>query len=258
MEPIVWQYAFGSVIVVSLVSLVGVVTLSIRQEILSGLVFGVVGLAAGALFGDAFIHLVPEAFSGNDNPVLVSITIIAGIFFFFVLEKLLHWRHSHGFHEESLESLREHDHRPKPLGAIVLVSDSIHNIIDGVIIGVGFLAGIPVGIATTLAVVLHEIPQEIGDFGLLLHSGWTRGKALLFNFISALLSIVGVSAALIMGEQAKNLLPLALGFAAGGFIYIAGSDLVPELHRTTDARKSAIQVAFMMIGVSLMLLSTLY
>jgi len=250
------MYAAVSVAIVSVVSLVGAATLALSQRVLAGLIFILVSVAAGALFGDAFVHLIPEAFgkAGEGGAAGVSLAIISGFVFFFLLEKFLKWRHSHGLHEESQESAREHDHAPKHLGVIVLVSDSVHNFIDGLIIGISYLAGIEIGMATTVAIVLHEIPQEVGDFGLLLHSGWSRGQALLFNFLTAVLSAGGLALAFFAGLLVEAALPSMLAFAAGGFVYIAGSDLVPELHRTTDAGKSAVQILFMAAGIAVMFL----
>ena len=154
-------FALASVVVVSLVSLVGILGLSFRKDLLEKYIFIFISLAVGALLGDAFIHLIPEAFE-SANPLLVSILIVAGILLFFVLEKFLHWHH-HGDDTE-----KNHVH---PMGKLILISDGVHNFIDGVIIGTSFMISIPIGLATTLAVVLHEIPQEIGDFAVLLHAG---------------------------------------------------------------------------------------
>jgi zinc and cadmium transporter len=250
-------YAFGSVLVVSLISLVGVVALSLREETLRKTLFLLVGLATGALFGDALIHLIPEALSGNAGTEQVALFIMGGILFFFLLEKIFLWRHSHLEHAESGESAAAHDHSPKPLAPLVLVADFIHNLLDGVVIGASFLVSIPVGVSTTLAVILHEIPQEIGDFGLLIHAGWSRGKALLWNFLSALSAVIGVAAALLIGAAAEGFLPTASALTAGAFIYIAGSDLVPELHKTASPARSAAQVVSIIFGFALMYLLTL-
>src|SRR3989344_4273389 len=233
-----FTYAFLSVLAVSALSLVGAFTLTLKEKVLKSLIFVLVSMSAGALFGDAFIHLIPEAFSGALSPDRASLYLLIGILFFFMLEKFLHWRHSHGIDEESGETGSTHDHSKKNVGIMVLVGDAIHNLIDGVIIGASFLVSVEVGVATTLAVALHEIPQEIGDFGLLIHSGLSRGTALLFNFLSGLAS----------------LLALALAFAAGGFVYIAGSDLVPEIQKTKELKKSLIQVLSMVVGILAMML----
>jgi zinc and cadmium transporter len=241
-------YAIGSVVVVSLVSLVGVFALAMREEMLKKYVFVFISLAVGALLGDAFIHLIPESLEGT-NALLSSLLTIAGILMFFGLEKFLHWHH-HG-EEEDKELMHIH-----PVGKLVLFSDGIHNFIDGIIIGASFLISPSVGLATTLAVILHEIPQEIGDFAVLLHAGYGKARALWLNFLSALLSIAGVLLILLVnrvGFIAEIILPMA----AGGFIYIAVADLIPELHKTKEARSSLLQLVAVLTGITLMALLTL-
>jgi zinc and cadmium transporter len=241
-------YSIASVALISLFSLIGVFTISLSEKKLKGLVFVLVSLSVGALFGDAFIHLIPEALEKAQNPLLVSISILVGIVFFFILEKFFRWHHIHNHNECDHES-----DTPKHVGSLVLISDGAHNLIDGILIGASYMISIEVGIATTIAVILHEIPQEIGDFGLLIHAGYTRAKALMWNLISALTAFVGV----FIGIGATNFLdsmgPILAGVAAGGFIYIAGSDLVPELHKTKEVNKSIIQLIAILAGVTLML-----
>ena len=238
-------YAFLSVLVVSGVSLLGVFTLSLKEQFLKKYIFVFISLAVGALLGDAFIHLIPEALEKATNPVLVSILIILGMLIFFVLEKFMHWHH-HG--EDKGET---HIH---PVGRLVLISDGVHNLIDGLIIGVSFIASFPLGIATTIAVILHEIPQEIGDFSVLLHSGYSRKRALWLNFLSALTAVIGVFIAFILGEAGDGLVLLILPMAAGGFIYIAVADLIPELHKTKQVTNSAFQIIALVAGVLAMAL----
>ena len=244
-------YSFASVLLVSAISFAGVFTLTLRDKLLKSLIFVLVSMSAGALFGDAFLHLIPEAFGEGDSK-LVALAVVAGIMLFFILEKFLAWRHSHGSDEETLESARAHDHTVKSLGPIVLFADAVHNFIDGVVIAASFLVSTEVGIATVLAVVLHEIPQEIGDFGLLLHSGYSRGKALFYNFLSALTAIIGAALVFMLGGGVERALPFLLAFTAGGFIYIAGADLVPEIQKTKESKKSLVQVLCMIFGVGLM------
>lgn len=246
-------YAFISVIVISCISLLGLVVLTFRENILRKIIFLLVSLAVGALMGDAFLHLIPEAFEESTNATLVSSSILAGIIVFFVLEKFLHWHHNHG--EDTDEAIHGHTHdhsQIKPVGYMILFSDSIHNFIDGLIIGASYLVSIEVGIATTIAVLLHEIPQEIGDFAILIHSGFSKIRALIYNFISACAAILGVIAIAFIGDITASTSALIAGFAAGGFIYIAGSDLVPELHKTTEFKKSFSQFLFILIGIGIM------
>ena len=243
-------YALGSVVVVSLISLVGIITLSWKDAVIRRFLFLLVSLAVGALFGDAIIHLIPEAFSKTDSAT-ASFFMLVGIFLFFILEKILHWHHTHGEgHEDIAALLHSHD-RIDPVGRLVLVSDAIHNFIDGVIIAAAYLVSIEIGIATTIAVVLHEIPQEIGDFGILIHAGYSKARALLINFFTALFAILGAVIVLILGDVAA-FVPAMTALAAGSFLYIAGSDLVPELHRTSNIRHSLGQLAAILVGIALM------
>ena len=175
----------------------------------------------------------------------VSAFVIAGIAFSFIIEKIIHWRHCH--HPTT------HDH-PHPFAWMNLFGDGVHNFIDGLIIGAAYLVSIPVGIATTVAVILHEIPQEIGDFGVLLHGGFSKGKALLLNFVTALLSVFGAIVALLLSSYVENLTTYLVPFAAGGFIYIAAADLIPELHKETKVSKSLLQFFFFILGVLVMIL----
>lgn len=241
-------YSILSVALVSIFSLVGVFTLSLSEKRLKGLIFILVSLSVGALFGDAFIHLIPEAFEQSQNGIAVSVSILAGIIFFFVLEKFFRWHHTHNHNECD----HEHD-TSKHVGSLVLISDGAHNLIDGILIGASYMISIEVGIATTIAVILHEIPQEIGDFGLLIHAGFSRAKALLWNLISALTAFIGVFIGIGATNFVDSMGPILAGVAAGGFIYIAGSDLVPELHKTKEIRKSVIQLVAILAGIVLML-----
>lgn len=237
-------YSLLAVAIVSLVSLVGVFTLSINEERLRRNIFFFVSLAVGALLGDAFIHIIPEAFESGISSVTLSILIIAGILIFFVIEKFLHWHH----HGEDTQ-----DNHIHPVGRLILVSDAVHNLIDGLIIGASFMVSLPVGIATTIAVILHEIPQEIGDFGVLIHSGYSKKKALWLNFLSALFAIAGVLLSFILKESIESFASYALPIAAGGFIYIAMADLIPELNKNKNSKQSILQIFAVMLGVLAML-----
>lgn len=241
----IYIYAFASVIVVSLVSLVGVFSLSLKTEILKKYIGIFISLAVGALLGDAFIHLIPEALKDFSNTTLASLLIIGGILVFFIVEKFLHWHH----HGEDEDKEKFHIH---PVGQLVLFSDGVHNLIDGIIIGASFLVSVPVGIATALAVILHEIPQEIGDFAVLIYAGYTKKRALWLNFLSALTAVAGVIIALILGKAVEASTIYFLPIAAGGFIYIATADLIPELQKTKKLKYSIFQLATVLIGVLLM------
>jgi zinc and cadmium transporter len=250
-------YIIVSVILVSAVSLIGLLALSRQGAVwLNKKVHLLVGLATGALLGDALLHLLPEAF--EELPETAPLLVLAGILLFFILEKVLHWHHSHQLICEDPNdpsTCRLPDHGSTPLGKMIIVSDALHNFIDGAIIAASYLVSLPVGIATTIAVVLHEMPQEIGDFGVLVHSGYTRGRALFLNFLSALTAVVGALVVLLFGStDALNsaLLPIA----GGAFLYVAAADLVPELKKTTKLRESLLQLGLVLIGIGLMYMLT--
>lgn len=240
MENII--YPLVSVIVVSLISLIGVLTLSFKAEKLKRFLFLLVSLSVGALLGDVFLHLIPEI--SEEGFQQYPIFILVGILLFFVLEKFLRWRHCHD------NDCKEHN--VAPIASINLIGDLAHNIIDGMIIGASYLAGIGVGITTTIAILLHEIPQEIGDFGVLLHGGLTTKKALFYNFLSACGAILGTILSLSLGGKIVGYTQILLPITAGGFLYIAGSDLIPELHKENNAKNSFWQLAFITLGIALM------
>ncbi len=241
---ILYLYSVGSVLAVSLVSFVGAFTLSLKAEVWRRYLFVLVSLAVGALVGDAFIHLIPEALEGSSNPALVSLAIISGVLIFFALEKFLHWHH-HEVGGERCPAIH-------PVGRMVIFSDGVHNFVDGLIIGASYLVSLEVGLATTIAVILHEIPQEIGDFGVLLHAGYSAGRALWFNFLSALMALVGTALALLVGQVAEFLVTWLIPLAAGGFIYIAMTDLIPEMHKTKSGWHSLLQFVAMIVGLAAM------
>ena len=239
----VWGYALGSAAVVSLISLVGVVTLMVGVRRLDRAVPLLISLAVGALFGDALIHLLPEAFEGSTSTALTSLYAISGVLVFFIMERFLHWHHQH--QEQTVAPVH-------PVAYLNLVSDGAHNFLDGLLIGASYLVSVPIGFATTVAVAFHEIPQEQGDFGILVHAGFSPRRALLMNFLSATLAFLGVVISLLVGPSVTEYTVFMLPFAAGGFIYIAGSALIPELHREREITRSVMQLAMLSIGIGLM------
>jgi zinc and cadmium transporter len=229
-----------------------------RESILHRSLFLLVSLAVGALFGDAIVHLIPEAFEEIGNATTTSLAILLGVIGFLALEKFLRWRHEHG-HGTALEHTDEEipmadpaRQRILPLGWLVLISDGIHNFVDGILIGASYLVSIEVGIATTIAIVLHEIPHEFSDFALLIHAGFSKARALFLNFLSALVAVLGTSVALLISERVEGMVPLMVAFGAGSFLYIAGSDLVPELHKTSNLTHSFLQFLAILIGIGIM------
>lgn len=226
-----------------------------------------ISFAIGALLTGAFCGLIPHAFEdvAPEDISTLSATILAGILGFFILEKLLIWRHCHSHaceaHGEDSHDDHQHhnhghggDHGRRVAGMFIILGDSIHNFVDGVLIGAAFLTDAQLGIVTSLAVAAHEIPQEVGDFAILLHSGYSRGKALFYNVLSSLSTVIGGVLAYFSLGNLHHLLPYFLTLAASSFIYIAVADLIPSLHRKTDIKTSLQQIGFILAGVALILL----
>ncbi len=239
----IWIYTLISVIVVSFISLVGVFTLGMTSDRLQKILFYLVSFSAGALLGDVFIHILPEIMKG-EGALQNGVYVLIGIMVFFVLERVLMWHHSHTSHEETIHSMVY----------LTAIGDTLHNFLDGVVIAASFMVSIPVGIATATAVIFHEIPQEIGQFALLIHGGWSRRKALLYNFFSALTAIAGALLVLVFSRNFDGGATLLLAFGAASFIYIALADLIPELHKETDAKRSLVQLIWMLAGIGVMAL----
>ena len=236
MNALIW--AIGATIIVSLISLIGVVFLFLKKNVLDNILLLLVGFSAGALMGGAFLHLIPEAAEKLTIETISLLTII-GFSLFFIIERILHWHHCHKYGKCEVHTFTYMN----------LIGDGVHNFIDGAIIAAGFVISKNLGIATTLAVIAHEIPQEISDFGVLIYGGFTKLKALLFNFISALTSVLGAIFGYFIFRYAEIFTTYLLPIAAGGFIYIFASDLIPELHRETNLSKSIMSFIFFIIGL---------
>jgi len=218
----------------------------LNDKRLAKILLYLVSFSAGSLFGDAFIHLVPESIEVNGSETSVSLLIIFGILASFTVERFLQWRHCH------VPTSTEHPHT---FAYMNLFGDAVHNLIDGLIIGGSYLASIPIGVATTLAVVFHEIPQEIGDFCVLIYGGFSKRRALWLNLLTALTAVAGTLVAIVLGSVMEGFVPLLIPFAAGNFIYIAGSDLIPELRKDTpEPKKAATQMISIVMGVAIMML----
>ncbi|MDD5031738.1 MAG: ZIP family metal transporter [Patescibacteria group bacterium] len=241
----IYLYTFLSVIIVSLLSFIGALSLALNPEKLKKITIFFVSLSAGTLLGDSFIHLLPEMVKEKNYSPSVWLWVLGGIIVFFILEKIVCWRHCH------IPTSTEHPHH---LGPMNLIGDGLHNFIDGLVIAGSFLISPPLGLATTLAIVAHEIPQEIGDFGVLIHAGYSRSKALFFNFSSGLLAIFGALVSLIIGPQTENFSAFIIPFTAGGFIYIATADLIPELKKESRLWQSLSQLISILLGLAIMLI----
>jgi len=222
-----------------------------------------ISFAIGALLAVAFWGLIPEAFEAVEPAQFQALsgTVLAGILGFFVLEKLLIWRHCHFGECEAHGDEHEHDGHghghshahatAKSAGSLIILGDSMHNFVDGVLIAAAFLTDVKLGIVTSLAVAAHEIPQEVGDFAILLQSGYSRSKALFYNILASLGTVLGGVLAYFSLEDLHNSLPYFLALAASSFIYIAVADLIPSLHKKTDMKTSLQQIALIAAGVLL-------
>jgi len=233
-----------SVLVVSAISFVGIFLIYVREQDIKKVVFILVSFAVGTLLGDAFFHLVPELYIENQRPLITSIYILLGIFLFFCLEHFFHWHHYH-------HGIEEH-HAAHPSAYTNIAADALHNLVDGLIIGAAFLVSAPLGLATALAVVFHEIPQELGDFGILVNAGFSKGKALLFNFFSATFAIIGGIAAIYIGSAFESFAPILIAITAGGLIYLALTDLMPQLHQDIKPSRSVLQFIAAFLGIVIM------
>ena len=243
----VYLYTFLSVGLVSVISFVGALFLFLSPQRLKTVIMFLVSLSAGTLLADATLHLIPEAIQSQGLVFSVWLWFMSGILTFFVLEKVIHWHHCHLDPEAC-------DHDPAAFGLVNIIGDSLHNMIDGAVIAGSFLISVPLGVATTIAVVAHEIPHEMGNFGVLLHAGYSRARALTLNFLSALVSVLGALITLLISSNNQNLLAFIIPFTAGNFVYIATTDLIPELKHDTGAGKSVQQFVGILIGIGLMIL----
>ena len=234
-------YSLISALGVSALSLSGILILGMNKKRLDYILFLLVSFSAGALLGSAFFHLLPEAIEENDA-LFVFGMLMVGFVVFYLLERLLRWRHCHEFDCDN----------HKVLGYQNLVGDGVHNFLDGLIIVSAFSVDVSLGIAVTLSVVLHEVPQEIGDFGVLLYSGFSKSKAIVFNLLSALFAVGGVVMGYFAISQIEPVIQYLLPLAAGGFIYIAASDLIPELHKEKSASKSLNSFAIFLVALVFM------
>jgi len=247
----VFIYTIVSVIIVSLVSLVGIIALFFGKNKIDHLLLTLVSISAGTLFGGAFLQLIPEAVEESGSfTISISFLILTGIITFFLLNKLIHWGHHH------VKSGMTHTKDPNSKPGIAysnLFGDGVHNFLDGLIIAGSYMVSVPMGIATTVAIIIHETPQELADFGVLLYSGFSKRKALLFNFLSASLAILGAIVSIVIGTKSAVFVSAIVPFAAGAFIYIAGSNLIPELfHKNHGLRDLFLQFLAFVAGIAIM------
>ena len=237
----------GGLLSVLAAALFLVLSESLRNHLLPHLV----SFATGTLLGAAFLGLLPHALAavaGSDMHV-IPMTVLAGLLGFFLLEKLVLWRHCHADHcEVHAPDQKSRDHST---GAMILVGDGLHNFLDGILIAAAFMTDIHLGVVTSLAVAAHEIPQEVGDFAVLLHSGFSRGRAFLYNVLTSLTTVIGGVLAWFALQQMQQVLPFVLAIAASSFIYIAVADLIPTLHQRVEGSATVQQVVLIAVGILL-------
>lgn len=231
----------GATLIVSSGSLVGVLAISIKPQILNKFLLPLVSLSAGTMLGAAFLHLLPESVETMDIHLVFQLALFSFIGFF-LLERILHWRHCH---DEA--HLARHT-----IGYMNLLGDTIHNFIDGLLIAASFAAGDTLGFVAVLAIALHEIPQEIGDFGVLLHSGFTRTRALIANIVVSLTAVLGGIVGYFLAHNTTIFASYLIPIAAGGFIYIAAADLIPELKEGKTTKKTIATIIMFIVGIVLM------
>lgn len=240
------------VLATTLLALVGILFFAIDDRVVRKYLLYAVSLSTGALLGDVFIHILPEMTeAGGEEMGRLFTTVLAGIVFCFCIEKFIHWHHCHVL-PNGTDCGAEGHHHHHHVGIMSLVGEGVHNFMDGVIIAAAFLASIPVGISTTIAVALHELPHEIGNYAVMRHSGFSKWGAVLSNLCVSASSFIGAAGVLVIGSSFAELEAFFLPFAAGNLLYIAGSDFIPELHKESRLGQSVGQVACMLVGIGLM------
>lgn len=239
-------YALLSTVAVTLLSAVGIAFFLFRHSHVKPLLIPLVSFSTGAILGDVFLHMFPEMVEAGGDFTSNMIIVLVGIVFSFCVEKIIHWRHCH------VPPCDGDDHHCHTVGTMTMLGETVHNFIDGVVIAASFLVSIPVGIASTIAIIFHEVPHEIGNFAVLLHSGFDRAKALRINLLSGSVGILGTLAVFLASQNVIGINMYLLPFAAGNLLYIAGSDLIPELHKQSKIDQSLLQLAAMILGMLLM------
>ncbi len=235
MKGFIW--AIGSSIGVSLISLIGIIAILFKEKILNKILILLIGFSAGGLIGGAFLHLIPESLEEiGMHACFLYVTI--GFILFFILERYFHWRHCH----EGKCDIHVFTY-------LNLIGDGIHNFADGLVIGASFTVSINFGLITSLVIIFHEIPQEIGDFGVLIYGGFSKARALFFNFLTALTCIIGAGMGYFFAEGIKDFSSILLPVTAGGFIYIAACDLIPELHKQPGLKRASFSILAFILGI---------
>lgn len=244
-------YILVSIFIVSAISFVGIFFL-IKKKLVDKILFYLVSFAVGALLAGAFLHILPEAIEQNGDSHTVLIFVLVGMILFYMIEKFMWWHHCH--HTPHRECKRG----VKTVAYLNLVGDGLHNVLDGAVIATTYLASIPLGIIATLAVIAHEVPQEIGDFGILVFGGFSKFRALAWNFISGLTAFLGALGVYFLASRFEGVLVYLMALSAGSFIYIAGVDLIPHLHEEKELKKSLIQFGCILAGILVIVVLNLF
>ena len=224
----------------SAIAMVGSITLVLKPETLERLLLPLVALAAGSLIGGAFFHMIPAAIDANANVLDIGVAVVTGFTVFFALEQVLHWHHCH----------RAQSDCKQPLTYLILIGDALHNFLGGLAIAGTFLIDVRLGITSWLAAAAHEVPQELGDFGVLVHGGWSKRRALFFNVLSGLTFLLG--GLLAYGLSFQMDVSWLIPFAAGNFLYIGASDLVPEVNKHDNYKANTVHLIAFILGVALL------
>ena len=245
------QYSVVSTFIVGLVSLAGMVTISLNEKLLKKVIKYSISFAVGALLGAAFLHLLPHLIEKGNYSINSGLLVIYGFLFMYIVEKMTNLYHSHSNHD--LENhFHSHD-RTKQIPVLISIGDGIHNFIDGLIIGGIYLVSIPAGIAVSISTFLHEIPMELADYALLIKSGMKKKKALLLNFVTAMTAVVGAITAIYLSSFVPNIHKILLSLGVGNFTYIASSVLIPELFKENDYGTSVIHLFWIIAGIAIMI-----
>lgn len=241
---LVWVLA--STTLVTIISLIGIFTLAIKDKLLKGILFCLVGFSAGSLIGSAFLHILPDVLA-RSKAITVFSYLITGIVLFFLMERYFYWRHCHN----GICDVHAFTY-------LNIIGDGLHNFVDGMVIAASFTVSLRLGIVTTLAVIFHEIPQELGDFGVLVFGGFSKRKALVYNFLAGLTALMGALIGYFISDIATGFSNFILPLTAGGFIYIAASDLIPQIHKESNTRRANLAFIAFLVGIAFMGLARIW
>ncbi|RME77522.1 ZIP family metal transporter [Candidatus Woesearchaeota archaeon] len=243
-------YIFVSVLAVSLLAILAAIPFLLKKDVPHSWLMALLSLSVGTLLGGVFLHFLPEAFEQGFHEEEAFI-LIAGFLVFFIIEKFVHGHHQHKVKGQKHDCGHHHGYHLAPIN---LIGDGIHNFLDGLVIAGAYLVSVPLGIAATINVALHELPQEFADMGILLFSGFSKKKAIFFNFLSAITAIAGAGVGIVVVGASESIAHMIIPFAAGSFLYIASANLVPELHRHCGFKETVVHIIAILVGVGLMVL----